>query len=85
MGGDYIAESIDKYNIYKGHDIKKLTARIGNIIIVGIYPPSCPVCAKPLGYEHGKRQKIHGTCRQQLKYIGRTYVLSAARKLMMKI
>lgn len=81
MGGDYIAESIDKYNIYKGHDIKKLTARIGNIIIDGIYPPSCPVCAKPLGYEHGKRQKIHGTCRQQLKYIGRNVCLKCGKEI----
>lgn len=47
MGGDYIAESIDKYNIYKGHDIKKLTARIGNIIIDGIYLRHVMSVAKP--------------------------------------
>lgn len=49
--------------------IKKTLFYAKAVLVDMIFPPACPICGKPLGYENGKRKRICENCIGKIQYI----------------
>lgn len=61
--------------------MKKILFSVRNMLVDMIFPPACPVCGTPLGYEQGKRRQICTGCVCKIEYLQEPCCMKCGKQL----
>lgn len=62
-------------------ELREGIKRIGNDLVDAIFPPACPICAKPRPFKNGVRLDACERCMEKLEYISEPTCLKCGKAL----
>lgn len=63
------------------YDLKEMLYNVKNMLVDAVFPPACPVCGRPLGYDGGQRERICRECMHKIKYIKEPYCIKCGKQI----